>query len=240
MNNNPGEPKPVLISVQNVSKEFGRVIALRGVSLELRQGDFGILLGRNGAGKTSLLHLIAGLTRPTAGGIMLFGQNPQNDQQRRKLAVISHEVYLYYMLTALENLEFYGQLYNVPDLERRCEEVLKLVGLYLRRYDLTQTFSRGMLQRLTIARALLTEPDLLLLDEPFTGLDHPAVVQVGEILRDLNAAGKTILLTTHDLALGMDLGNVYFVLDRKRVVETGMCSRQALERIQRTYFGVTK
>jgi len=138
------------LEVSGVSKDFGRIIALRGVTFAVQSGEFVSVLGRNGAGKTTLLNIISGISRPSDGSVKLFGTDPNDRVNKAQLAVISHEMFLYGNLTALENLEYYSRIYNVPDAKNRIDTVLQDVELKHRRFDLVATYSRGMTQRLTI------------------------------------------------------------------------------------------
>ena len=226
----------VALDVCGVSKDFGRIIALRGVDLSMEPGEFLSIIGRNGAGKTTLLNIISGTTKPTQGKVLLFGTDPSDRQNKAKLAVISHEMFLYGNLTALENLEYYASVYAVQNPGQRILEVLNEVELSQRRFDLAATFSRGMLQRLTIARALLHEPSMLLLDEPFTGLDQHAIAMLSTLLLKQKANGRTILLTTHDLHIAAELSDRYVILDRHRITEDGRMGDTSPEDLRKRFF----
>lgn len=227
------------LAVSDVSKDFGRIIALRDVSFSVQAGEFVSILGRNGAGKTTLLNIISGISRPSSGSVQLFGTNPNDQVNKAKLAVISHEMFLYGNLTAIENLEYYSSIYHVPDAQARIDAVLQDVELKHRRFDLVATYSRGMTQRLTIARALLHEPLLLLLDEPFTGLDQHAIGMLIALLKKQHEMGRTILLTTHDLHTATELSNRYLVLSRHKVVKDGLMSDTNADAIRETYFSTS-
>lgn len=228
-------PVPAL-EVHNVSKDFGRIIALRGITFSVQPGEFVSILGRNGAGKTTLLNIVSGISRPSEGEAKLFGTDPGDRKNKAKLAVISHEMFLYGNLTAIENLEYYSQVYGIPDPTRRIEAVLKDVELTHRRFDLVATYSRGMTQRLTIARALLHEPSLLLLDEPFTGLDQHAIGMLISLLKKQKEMGRTILLTTHDLHTAAELSDRYVVIAKHKVVRDGIMSETDPDEIREAYF----
>ncbi len=224
------------LEVSNVSKDFGRIIALRGVTFSVQSGEFVSILGRNGAGKTTLLNIMSGVSRPSAGSVQLFGTDPTHRVNKAKLAVISHEMFLYGNLTAMENLEYYSQMYNVPDSNKRIETVLQDVELTHRRFDLVATYSRGMTQRLTIARALLHEPSLLLLDEPFTGLDQHAIGMLITLLKRQKEMGRTILLTTHDLHTAVELSHRYLVIAKHKIVKDGLIKDTNPENIREAFF----
>ena len=224
------------LEVSGVSKDFGRIIALRGMTFSVQSGEFVSILGRNGAGKTTLLNIISGVSRPSEGSVHLFGTDPNDRVNKAKLALISHEMFLYGNLTALENLEYYSRIYNVPDAQERIETVLNNVELTHRRFDLVATYSRGMTQRLTIARALLHEPSLLLLDEPFTGLDQHAIGMLITLLKKQKELGRTILLTTHDLHTAAELSDRYLVISKHKIVKDGLISETNPDEIREAFF----
>jgi len=227
------------LQLDKVSKDFGRIIALRNISLNIKSGEFVSFLGRNGAGKTTLLNIISGISRPSSGSVKLFGVDPNDKSNKAKLAVISHEMFLYDNLTALENLEFYGRIYNIDNMDRRIKAVLDNVELTHRRFDLVGTFSRGMTQRLTIARALLHEPSLLLLDEPFTGLDQQAIGMLITLLKEQKQLGRTIILTTHDLHTAQELSERYIILEKHRIMQDGLMIDTSPDEIRTQYFSAT-
>jgi heme exporter protein A len=209
-----------MISVKKLVKRFGLKAILRGLDFEVGQGEFVALLGPNGAGKTTFLRILSSLSRPTLGDVRLAGyQLPkQAAAVRSRLGVLSHQPLLYGDLTAEENLRFYGRMYGVQDLELRIAEVLELVGLALRRRDLVRNFSRGMQQRLAIARAIIHDPEILLLDEPYTGLDQDASNMLDEILQNQAIKGRTVVMTSHDLARAANLAGRFDVLSRGVIV----------------------
>lgn len=224
------------LEVSGISKDFGRIIALRGVTFSVQPGEFVSILGRNGAGKTTLLNIISGVSRPSEGTVQLFGTNPNDRANKAKLAVISHEMFLYGNLTALENLEYYSRIYSVADAQERIAMVLRDVELTHRRFDLVATYSRGMTQRLTIARALLHEPSLLLLDEPFTGLDQHAIGMLITLLKKQKEMGRTILLTTHDLHTATELSDRYLVISKHKIVKDGLMVDTDPDKIRQAFF----
>jgi heme ABC exporter, ATP-binding protein CcmA len=205
-----------MITVKKLVKRFGLKIVLRGVDLEVQPGEFVALLGPNGAGKTTFLRILASLSRPTLGEVNIAGYQLPNQasQVRARLGVVSHLPLLYGDLTAEENLRFYGRMYGLTDLEQRISEVLEMVGLETRRRDLVRTFSRGMQQRLAIGRAVLHDPDVVLFDEPYTGLDQDASSMLDEVLKTVAAKGRTVVMTSHDLARAEDLATRFDILSR--------------------------
>jgi len=190
-----------LIEVSELHKRLGRKPVLRGVNLSVSAGETVALLGANGAGKTTLIRLIAGLTRPDKGTIALDGVpvNRSLPELRRYVGVVTHQPLVYESLTGMENLLFFARLYGVSNAETRARAALEQVDLYLRRNDLVRTYSRGMVQRLAIARATLHSPPVLLLDEPDTGLDPASAATLQEIIRSLGSGKRAILLTTHNI-----------------------------------------
>lgn len=222
------------IEARDLTKAFGPVRALRGVSLEVPLGESLVIFGPNGAGKTTLLKILATLMRPTAGTLRLFGADPRaDDTLRRLIGVVSHHSYLYGSLTAEENLSFVARLYGLTDSHDRVQALLDAVGLWPRRHDLVRTFSRGMLQRLTIARALVHDPPLLLLDEPYTGLDRSACGVLTQLLDHLRGE-RTIVLTTHSIEQGLALADRMAILVDGAITyegRDGLTDQRSVERI---------
>ncbi|HZU86426.1 MAG TPA: heme ABC exporter ATP-binding protein CcmA [Anaerolineaceae bacterium] len=211
-----------VIQVRHLFKRFGPKVVLRDIGFEVQAGEFVALLGPNGAGKTTFLRILASLSRPTLGEVMIGGYRlpHQAAAVRRRLGVVSHLPLLYGDLTAEENLRFYGRMYAVERLEARVSEVLDLVGLASRRRDLVRTFSRGMQQRLAIGRAVLHDPELLLLDEPHTGLDQDACEMLDHVLRQVAVRGRTLVMTSHDLARASELASRFDILSRGQIRAT--------------------
>ena len=211
-----------MITVKKLVKRFGLKTVLRGVDFEVQPGEFVALLGPNGAGKTTFLRILASLSRPTLGEVSIAGYQLPNQasQVRARLGVVSHLPLLYGDLTAEENLRFYGRMYGLMDLEQRITEVLEMVGLAARRRDLVRTFSRGMQQRLAIGRAVLHDPDVVLFDEPYTGLDQDASSMLDEVLKTVAAKGRTVVMTSHDLARAEDLATRFDILSRGAITAT--------------------
>ncbi len=209
-----------MIQVRGLVKRFGYTVVLRGVSFDVPAGQTVVLLGPNGAGKTTLLRILATLLKPSAGQVFVGGHDSIHhpEEVRHLLGYVSHQPLLYPDLSARENLRFYARLYGMENPDERIDEMLAVVGLSRRTDDLVRTFSRGMVQRLTIARALLHNPPVLLLDEPDTGLDPQAAAMLAHLLREVAGAGRTILLTTHNLARGVDFADRVVVLAGGRIV----------------------
>ena len=190
------------VEIQRVAKRYGSERALAGVTLELRAGSMCALLGHNGAGKTTLLGVLSTLVRPSAGGVTYRSGGKPIDPEavRREIGMLAHQSLCYAELSAIENLELFAGLYSVEGSPSAIAAVLDRVGLEERaRTRAARTYSRGMVQRLALARALLTRPSLLLLDEPFTGLDRDGALALGEQLGALKATGAIVVVVTHDL-----------------------------------------
>jgi heme exporter protein A len=201
----PAEP---LIEGRALEKWYGPHPAIRGIDFVLPAGEFLTLFGPNGAGKSTLLKILAGSLRPTRGTISFADRNDADEHAwRRRIGVLSHQTFLYGQLTAEENLRFYGRLYGLDGLSERIGELLAEVGLTPRRSDLVRTFSRGMQQRLALARTLLHEPGVVLLDEPYTGLDPHASRMLRAVLGKLKDGRRTVLLVTHNLSEGLELAD---------------------------------
>ena len=210
---------PPAIEVKNLVKAFGTFYALRGLSLQVAAGECVAIFGPNGAGKTTFLRILSAISRATSGDILIHGQALQETTRalHRQLGVIGHQSFLYDDLTAEENLLFYARLYEVAHPAERAQEVLAEVGLRERAQDRVRAFSRGMQQRLTIARAMLHQPNLLFLDEPYTGLDQHAAAMLTSWLRKLRSEKRTILLVTHDLEQGLALADRFMIFLRGKI-----------------------
>jgi heme exporter protein A len=205
-----------MITVKKLVKRFGLKSVLRGLDFQVEAGEFVALLGPNGAGKTTFLRILASLSRPSMGEVRIAGYRlpEQAAALRRRLGVVSHQPLLYGDLTAEENLVFYARMYGLSESSRRVTEVLELVGLAPRRRDLVRTFSRGMQQRLAIGRAVLHDPEVMLFDEPHTGLDQDACQMLDTVLREVAVRGRTVVMTSHDLARAADLASRFDILSR--------------------------
>ena len=203
-----------LIDVRGLVKVQGRLPVLRGLELQLRRGEFVALLGPNGSGKSTLLRLLAGLSRPEGGSIHIGGwQMPAElAALRAQIGYVGHETLLYNHLSASENLRFFARLYSLNAPDRRIRELLTQVGLERRAQELVRNYSRGMQQRLAIARALLPQPAVLLLDEPFDGLDPAATEMLARLLRVTQE--RSILMATHRFGLAERLAGRALILQR--------------------------
>ncbi|MGE5589283.1 MAG: heme ABC exporter ATP-binding protein CcmA [Bacillota bacterium] len=207
------------IEARHLAKRYGERDVLEDVSFSLHRGQCLALFGPNGAGKSTLLKLVAMLIRPSDGELYFDGRRVGDDQDawRSRIGVLSHQSFVYDALSARENLIFYGQLYGLAQPAERADQLLSQVGLELFAGDPVRTFSRGMVQRLAIARALLHNPDLLLLDEPYTGLDQKAVAMLDEVMDQARSAGVTVFLISHDFAQGLRAADRAAILHRGRL-----------------------
>ena len=223
--------KSAAIDVSKVSKVFGSRKALDKVTFDLPHGAFLSVFGPNGAGKTTLLRILATLSKPTSGSVAIDGLALKDDPDavRGRVGLISHAPMLYPDLTAEENLLFYARLYGVENPQKRVLELLDAVGLKHRRMDVVRTFSRGMTQRVSIARALVNDPSVVLLDEPYAGLDPHAVEIFDELLASVRQ-DRTFVMVSHDLEKGFAMASHVLVLARGRVVT--FAEKEALDRAE--------
>jgi heme exporter protein A len=212
------------VEVDGVWKFYGDYPALKNIRLEAEPGACLALIGRNGAGKTTLLRIIAGFNRPGKGQVRIFGKEPRETETRSQIGFIGHGISVYDELSALENLKLFGALYNLPDPHRSAMEWLERTGLARVATGLVREFSRGMRQRLAVARAFLHEPRVLLLDEPFTALDDKAIAVLQRLLREALEQGKTIVMSTHQLREALELASHVAMLNRGQVAFHGPCT----------------
>ncbi len=232
-----------MIEVRGLVKTFGLNPVLRGLDLSVARGEFLALLGPNGSGKTTLLRILGALARPTQGVVRIGGWElpAEADYVRRQLGVVSHLPLLYDTLTAEENLLFFARLYDLPRETRRqrVEDLLRRVGLRRRARDIVRTYSRGMQQRLAIARAILHARAVLLLDEPYTGLDQDAAALLDDLLREVAVSGRTVVMTTHDLRRGHALADRIAVLSRGKIAFNAPVDEIAPDDLPTLYADVT-
>jgi heme exporter protein A len=219
------------LEVRNVSKYFGELAALRAVSLRIQPGEAVFIYGPNGAGKTTLLRILATLSRPTEGQALFNGEDLHRNAAAAKARIgfVSHATFLYGELTTRENLNLAGTLFGLPDVESRIEAVLELFSLQSRADEPMRRLSRGLQQRATLARALLHDPEFILLDEPFTGLDAASAEKLEAILRRLPEEGKAVVFSTHGFAQGASLAHRLVALEAGRVKFDGPLGLAPLE-----------
>lgn len=225
------------VRTTDLRKRFGLTNALRGVNLQVRPGERVAIFGPNGSGKTTLMRILAGVSRPTKGSFDIGGATYGEGGQalRCRVGVVGHHPYLYEDLTAEENLLFYSRMFVLDDHEGRVRRVLAAVDMEDRRRDRVGTLSRGMQQRVALARAILHDPDLLLMDEPDTGLDQQASEGLGRLLENADGVKRTVILATHNLRLGMRLSDRFVILVKGRIVYEGSPKGMALETLERLY-----
>lgn len=227
-----------MIEVKRLVKRFGLKTILKGVDFNVQPGEFVALLGPNGAGKTTFLRILASLSRPSLGSVKVAGYSLPNESAnvRARLGVVSHLPLLYPDLTAEENLQFYARMYGISDHQFRISEVLQMVGLEPRRRDLVRTFSRGMQQRLAIGRAMLHDPSILFLDEPYTGLDQHAATMLTHWIKRVRGERRTILLVTHDLGQGLAMADRAMIFLHGKVAWQGAAAPLEEKQFSALYF----
>ena len=209
-------PAQSAIIVSGVVKQFGRFAALRGVSAEFDAGKFHAILGDNGAGKTTLLRALAGLAHPTQGTIRMFGQDPQDSS--REIGYMAHPSLLYDEMSGMENLRYFARLYEIAGHER-CAEVIRAVGLDPQLTRPVGQYSQGMRQRMSLARAILHDPKLLLLDEPFSNVDVHSAREMVILLKNMRGSGKTIFVVTHQALLLDGVADEFVWMQEGRIVD---------------------
>ena len=233
--------EPVL-EASGLAREFGPIRAVDGVSFGLGPGQLMTVFGPNGAGKTTLLRILSGGLRPSGGEVILRKVKLEtgDPEWHRRIGVLSHQSFLYGHLTLEENLFFFGRLFGLKDLSVRVPERLEQVGLAQRAKSPARTLSRGMRQRLALARTLLHDPDFVLLDEPYTGLDPHAAAVLRQVLSSLKDGRRTIILVTHNLSQGLELadrvaiqvrGRFVFLKDRSEI-DAGVFERSYREMVE--------
>jgi heme ABC exporter ATP-binding subunit CcmA len=219
-----------VIEVRKLIKRFGVKTVLRGLDFDVQPGEFVALLGPNGSGKTTFLRILSSLSHASLGDVRVAGYSlpHQAAAVRARLGIVSHLPLLYGDLSAEENLQFYGRMYGVSRPRERITEVLEMTGLEARRHDLVRTFSRGMQQRLAIGRAVLHDPEVMLFDEPYTGLDQDASLMLDELLRTVAAQGRTVVMTSHDLVRAEELATRFDILSHGKIAASA--TRRQLRR----------
>jgi ABC-type multidrug transport system ATPase subunit len=227
------------IEVEGLSKAYGRNAALRKVDLAVRWGEVLTVLGPNGSGKTTLVKVLATLTRPDEGRARIAGLdlNRLGGVTRRMVGVVTHDPLLYQELTGYENLKFVGRMFGLDRIDERIKTLAEALGLTAKLEHRVATLSHGMRKRLTIARALLHDPLVLLMDEPETGLDQEAVAMLDAVIRDRSRAAQAILMTTHNLDRGIALGDRVAILAKGRLVhEEPIISSSASDVLRNAYY----
>ena len=211
----------VAVDCAGVWKFYGDFPALRDISFQVPEGRCLALIGRNGAGKTTLLRILAGFSRAGRGQTKILGGSPREADARSRIGFLGHGIAIYDELSALENLRLFGKLYGLPYPDHAARHWLERTGLERVRDGLVREFSRGMRQRLAVARALLHDPSVLLLDEPFTALDDRAIAVLQSVLRDALAQGRTVVMSTHQLREALELATDVGLINRGRLAFHG-------------------
>jgi heme exporter protein A len=217
------------LEIEGVWKYYGDFPALRDIAFRAASGSTVALLGRNGAGKTTLLRIVAGLSKPSQGSVKIQGADTRQETTRRRIGILGHSISLYDELSATENLMLFARLYGLDDPRRRAHQWLERTGLERVRDGLVREFSRGMRQRLAVARAFLHDPDVLLFDEPFTALDDRAIAVLQSLLKEAHAAGRTIVMSTHQLREALELATHVALLQRGQIAYAGERKQEMLD-----------
>ena len=225
------------IETKGLTKSFGSQKALRDISLAIGEGEQLVVFGPNGAGKTTLIKILATLQRPSGGNAWINGIDIRSNpvQIRQCVGIVSHQTFLYNDLTVYENLKFYGKMYDVSDLEERIHSVTDYVQLGPRLHDRTGTLSRGLQQRASIARAIIHNPAVMLLDEPEVGLDAQAIDLMRQFLDTFAAGGGAAVITTHNLERGLELSDRAVILNRGRIVYQERLSGKDIDGFREVY-----
>lgn len=236
LNSNSSRPRQAL-SIRDVSHRYGKGWALSRLWLDVPAGQRLSIFGPNGAGKSTLLNVLATLTMPTAGDVVIGDQSLKTNPTllRQRVGFVAHKPMLYPHLTVWENLSFFGRLYNIAGWPQRAEQLLKQVRLWSKRSEPVRSLSQGQKQRVAIARAMLHDPDILLLDEPYAGLDVRAAEQLDQLLDTLKTGGRTLLITSHDLARGYQQSDQLVILADGRLVYQAAREETTLDALQSTY-----
>ena len=226
------------IETKKLKRSFGHIDALNEINLKVPYGSFLTIFGPNGAGKTTLIKILSTLIKTSSGNAFVNGIDVAEggEKIRSKIGLISHNTFSYNNLTPYENLKFYGKLHGLPNLENRIEELLKEVDLFQRSQDPVRTFSRGMQQRLAIARAMLNNPSIIFLDEPYTGLDQHATKILTGILKKLHTAKNTIIMTTHNLKQGLEVSDQVIIMAFGKIVFQKPVPEIISEEFEQIYF----
>ena len=231
-----------VLEARGLVREYGAVVAVDGVDLTLGEGEFLTVFGPNGAGKSSLLGMLGGALRPSRGTVCVRGValDPGDASWRHSIGIVSHRGFLYAQLTVEENLRFYGHLFGLGDLATRIPERLERVGLAARARSQVHELSHGMRQRLALARALLHDPHLVLLDEPFTGLDPSAALVLQDVLRELQGGRRTVVMVTHNLSEGLALATRVAIQVAGKLAWQGTAEDTERDGFERRYHDVVE
>lgn len=234
--------EPRAIEVKGLTKSFGVHSVLRGINVQIEAGEAMVIFGPNGAGKTTLIKILATIMNPSSGDVLFGGLSLKDNAEeiRRQIGVVTHQPFLYGNLTVYENLAFFGRMYDVPQPKERIKEVTAMVGMTPRLHDRVSELSHGMKQRIAIARALLHKPSIMLLDEPETGLDQQAVSLFWQTLRCEDNKKRTIILTTHNLERGLELGDRLVILTKGKIAYQESANALDLGSLKEAYQDCTR
>lgn len=230
------------IEVKGLTKSFGVHSVLRGLDFRVEVGEAAVIFGPNGAGKTTLIKILATIMNPSSGDISFGGLSLKDNAEeiRRQVGVVTHQPFLYGDLSVNENLTFFSRMYDVPQAKERIREVVALVGMSRRLHDRVRELSHGMKQRIAIARAILHRPSIMLLDEPETGLDQQAVASFWQTMRCDGEIKRTVVLTTHNLERGLELGDHLVILAKGKIAYQESASALDLGSLKEAYQDCTK
>jgi ABC-type multidrug transport system ATPase subunit len=218
-----------IVVVNGLVKQFGRFAALRGITAEFDAGKFHVILGDNGAGKTTLLRALAGLAQPTRGTISILGKNP--NESSREIGYMAHPSLLYDEMSGMENLRYFARLYDIAG-DARCQHVIRSVGLDPELPRPVGKYSQGMRQRMSLARAILHDPKILLLDEPFSNVDQHSAREMSALLKNMRDAGKTIFVVTHQAALLEGVADEFVWMQAGQIVDRSRQLARDLTRVE--------
>lgn len=210
-----------MIETRGLVKTIGDKMILRGLNLTINRGETVAILGPNGAGKSTVLKILGGLIKASSGEVKIDGLDLKKDSYeiKRKIGFLAHNSFLYDHLTPLENLKFFAKLYGVDNVEDRAKELINDVGLSFFMHDPVRSFSRGMIQRIAIARAIIHKPEILLFDEPHTGLDQQAIKLLNDVILKMKAEGSTILMVTHDFQQAIETCDRFIIIKNGKIVD---------------------
>lgn len=230
------------IEIKSLAKSFGNYPALRGIDLSVEAGKTLAVFGPNGAGKTTLIKILATIMQPSAGEVIIGGLKLKDNAEaiRSRIGIVSHQTFLYGNLTAYENLLFYCHMYGVSNAAARIRQIVSMVGMKARMYDQVGTLSRGMQQRLSIARALLHQPDIVLLDEPETGLDQQAISLLWQTLKEDGERQRTVIFTSHSLERGLNVCDDIVIMNKGKIVYRQPGKETDIARLRQSYRSCTE
>ncbi|MGA3206144.1 MAG: heme ABC exporter ATP-binding protein CcmA [Bryobacteraceae bacterium] len=217
------------LEIDAVWKYFGDFPALRDVGFKIQAGSVVALLGRNGAGKTTLLRILAGLAKPSKGSVRIYGSEVRGESTRRRIGVLGHGISLYDELSATENLVLFGRLYGLDNPAKRAHQWLERTGLERVRDGLVREFSRGMRQRLAVARTFIHDPEVLLFDEPFTSLDDRAIAVLESLIKEAQGRGCTVVMSTHQIREAIALATHVALIRKGQLAYAGERRQEMLD-----------